>query len=96
MVSTPQETVFLPNRIDAHTHSIGRCCTFINAGESQTASEPSSVSDHRAGAEQLGSHGGGRDQCQSIVQLGAGIREQCREVGRHKPCGGEGMGVEWQ
>jgi hypothetical protein len=94
MMRDPQDTVFLPNPIDAHTHSIRRCCIFIDAGEGQTARELSPISDHRTGAEQLGRHGVGLNQRQSIVQLGAGIREQCREVGRHKPCGGEGMGVE--
>ncbi len=38
----------------------------------------------------------GLDQRQGIVKLGAGIREQCREVGRHKPCGGNSMGGERQ
>ncbi len=93
-MSAPQETVFLLNRIDEHTHSIRRCCTFINAGEGQTADELNSVSIYRAGAEQLGSHGVGIDHRQRLLELLVGLLEQRGEVVRQKLCALESGRIE--
>lgn len=93
-MSAPQELVFLPNRIDAHTHSSGRCCTFTEAGEGQTASESSSVSDHRACAEQLGRHGVGIDHRQRLLELLVGLLEQRGEMVRQELCALESDRIE--
>ena len=44
--------------------------------------------------ETLRGHSARLDNRQGLLQLGTGVREQCREVGRHKPCGGDGMGIK--